>query len=199
MKRLLFTTLASCLMLASIVVAQTSESRRILAIIGPSIVKVTGSYPDGKTFTCTGFVIRPRQVMTAAHCIKDDKDKQLPVAVDGRPSTIVKVDEWLALLYSEDITKPPLVVAKDPMQIGDLTYAFGFGFDIPTILIRPVIWIIHSNKIFQDNITVDGMFIQGMSGGPLVDDKGRVVGVVQKSDTVMGMASGPGAIKAFLP
>ncbi len=209
MKRTLYAAVAAIILIGSTAVlakpdAPPIDIRALIDTVSPSIVMVTTARKDAEghpgTYVCTGVVVSSlmKQVLTAKHCVESE-GRMLPALADNLPTTLVKADDDLALLAVPDLDKPRLDTRKTRVAIGDLTYAFGFGYGLPTVLMRPIVWIVNYHQtVDQEDLVVDGPFVQGMSGGPVVDANGKLIGIVQKANDVLGFASGPGAIKAFL-
>lgn|SRR3990167_1283654 len=157
-----------------------------------SIVSIENE--DGR---CSGFVIDNDRdfVLTAAHC--DGKE----LYVDLSPAKIrakdVKND--LMVLFVEGIDRPALKLGNRP-KIGDdvASYGFGWGWE------RPLFRLAH---VSDDNtivpqieggpwIVVDADFIPGQSGGPIVNTKGEVVSIVQRTGGGLGLGVGSDVIAA---
>lgn len=164
-----------------------------------SLVRVThtGVLSKGQR-TCAGFVIDDVRghVLTAYHCLKDIKlDEKGEVLetrinpyfqVDGLPSYVVK--EWpdydYVIIALPILGKPSLDYRTKPVRKGLPVAALGFAYGLPTsTLLAGVVaapeadWGPHERLL-----TMDRHSIGGMSGGPMFDEEGRVVGVTQQTD-----------------
>lgn len=160
-----------------------------------SIVRITFPATDNEgnpqTHTCTGFVVDSARglAVTAAHCITDGEN-----FVDGEPTTVVRMKSDLALIRVPVMSKPPLRVRSDDPVLGEGIVSVGFGYGDLTVLSRGV-----AGYDSEDGyLYVDGPLIPGMSGGPILDARGEVVGVNQKSNSITGLACPPSEIRAFL-
>lgn len=164
-----------------------------------SLVRVTHTgvlQPGGHV--CAGFVIDAFRghVLTAYHCLKDIKKgengEELEVRinpyfqVDGIPSYVVK--EWpdydYVIVALPILGKPSLDYRSKPVRKGLAVASLGFAYGLPTsTLLAGVVaapeadWGPHGRLL-----TIDRHSIGGMSGGPMFDEEGRVVGVTQQTD-----------------
>ncbi len=177
------------------------KQNRIQKIIN-SMVMVTYTDTDGAEFVCSGFIVKapipktnavewPRAI-TARHCVLDLD----VVQVDGEDSIVLKRDDSFALLSVPSpisgINKVPLEIETKPLEYNQRVLSFGFGYGVMEVLERSV------SAWKGEAMAVDGPFIKGMSGGPLVNQDGKVVGLIQASDNIIGIASRQEEIKAFL-
>lgn len=207
MRKALLAAVAAIALIGSTAVATPEPApfsvKKLIEKVSPSIVRVTSEREfngEKGTYVCAGTVVHGLQhhVLTAEHCVSDN-GKLVPVDVDGVRATLLKVSADLVLLSVPDLDKPSIAFRKEHATMGEVTYAFGFGYGRPTVLMRPIIWLVtYHNNNDQEELVVDGPFINGMSGGPVVDADGNMLGVVQKSNPALGFASGPDIIKAFL-
>lgn len=166
----------------------TSPVDRVLQ----SIVKVTFKIDEGNYHLCTGFVVDSARgrVLTVRHCVED-----LPVVqVDGNDSTVMSTTESLALLAIPSMSKPALDIRNDTLPVGEPVQAFGFGWGEMFVFGRHVAAF---SKDGQD-VALDGPLAQGMSGGPVVDGNGKVVGINQGTNEVIGILCGQNEIRKFL-
>lgn len=153
---------------------------------------VTASEEPGQTGVCAGFVVNaPRgEAITARHCVPDDEDTLL--IVDGESSTIIKENQAFALVKVKEMSKPALDLRKDKPSLGEKVITFGYGYGLYTIFQRTVA------AYYNGDLLLDGPLAHGMSGGPAVDEQGRVVGINQMSDGVTASICGVGEIREFL-
>lgn len=172
------------LLLAVILAAPVCGARDLITHTFASIVRVEAIDAEGHTNTCTGFMVAPRQAITAAHCITSTDLK-----VDGQDATVIKRDGLFVLLTAGD--KPALKLARK-LKIQEEVTSFGFAWTDMHVLRRYV-------SGFKDgDFAIDGPLAPGMSGGPTVNQAGDVVGLNQGSNTVVGVLCGAGEIQAFL-
>ena len=147
-----------------------------------SVVRVVGGYSEG-----SGFFIAPDQIITNFHVIADEPSPKI-IFPDGKFATPTKIlgnkDADLALLFTEEhypnlvlplpdstafYENEPLVSAGYPLGTdltGKATVMKGNFVDFRKSKKDPVGYI-------QTNISL----VQGMSGGPLTDQCGKVVGI----------------------
>ncbi len=172
--------------------------------ITASIVRITGE-KDVETFfgtqhahyICTGFFIAEHRIMTAAHCIGDN------MTADGDKVTPLKVDHQtdLALLDAPFEYKPALSFQEDALSLYQEMngVGYGYGWTRPTVTFGRIILIDYSPESdLTAGMWVSAPFIGGMSGGPIVDNHGKVIGVVQRSTDESGYGVGVTIIRAFL-
>lgn len=137
---------------------------------------------------CTGFVVDIQTVITAKHCIPIvDGDE---VFVDGKLSRVVKSNDELALLRIEP-SKPPLDIRKEKANIGEYVWALGYAYGELAVYERNIA------GVYEGWVLTNGKFTDGMSGGPVVDEDGNVVGLIQASDTERGYISSAKDIREF--
>ena len=147
-----------------------------------SVVRVVGGYSEG-----TGFFITPDQVITNFHVIADEPSPKI-IFPDGHFTTPVKIigdkNVDLAVLYTKE--KYPHLVLPLPDQIrlrlDEPMMAAGYplGTDLTgkaTLLKGRFVDFRKSRKMPIGYIQTDISLVKGMSGGPLTDQCGNVMGI----------------------
>lgn len=178
--------------------------RKVVDRTMSSVVRITGTKdmdtmfgPMRASYVCTGFVINKHRVMTAAHCVGE------AMTADGIAVKVLKADETTDLaLLDVDTNKPALAFQDRPLERGDALTALGYGFGWTRILVLEVkVLLVDYTPPGTDlaaGMFVDGGYIGGMSGGPVVDANGKVVSIVQRSVEKAGYGVGTLMMKAFL-
>lgn len=155
----------------------------------PSVVKVRGRATScSRALEGTGFVVSPHRVMTNAHVVAGTDRVSIEVGNGSFDAEVVlyRPDTDLAILEVPALDAEALPLT-DGAQSGDDVIALGYPLDGPytasagrvreRIRLRgPDIY--DSQTVVRDVYTVRGKVQSGNSGGPLVDPRGEVVGVV---------------------
>jgi hypothetical protein len=147
-------------------------------------------------YGCSAFSIAPRKFLTAAHCMGDN------MVVDGHKAFMVAqdVNADLAIIVS-DYEKPALEMRTLPLALQEETVSLGYGYSwkYPTILHHLVMITNYSPYMeIMPGTWFSTAFIGGMSGGPVVDLHGQIVGVVQRGDYQVGYGVDSATIFKFL-
>ena len=129
----------------------------------------------------SGFAIGENCVVTNAHVITDEKNIQIKTySGDEHVAYLIKKDDTLdiALLGVEDIEFKPLKTAKiETVNIGDDVFAIGAPNSLAYTLTKGVVSAKERKVGDQSYIQTDAAINSGNSGGPLLDNEGRVIGV----------------------
>jgi S1-C subfamily serine protease len=149
---------------------------------------------------CTGFVSDDKQdfVVTAAHC--DGKE----IFADSMPAKVKLKDlkNDLMVLYVEGVDRPALRLAKHDPEVGAQVASYGWGYALNQPLFR-------ATHVSAQDMTVPGFeaaryfavdtaFVGGQSGGPVVNEAGEVVMIVQLGNDVAGWGVGAELIEEKL-
>ena len=143
----------------------------------------------------SGFVVAPGLVVTNRHVVLGDGGEVVPavkVALpDGGRETVlgrvlaVAADRDLALVEAPGLAAPPLQVRdEEPARSEDLMI---FGYPLPTAMgvsLKATRGVVTGAPSVEKNgmFTTDAAASPGNSGGPVVDDQGRVIGVLTAKD-----------------
>ncbi len=183
------------LVVSILLVAAVSVAAADWTAIVPSFKDSVVEIAIGERGACTGWVIDNNRdfVMTAAHC--DVENATLSLFADNMKAEVRAKDAKhdLMVLYVKDIDRPALKLAKNDPKVGDEVASFGYGFALE----RPLFRVTH---ISAADIAIeraryfvtDANFVPGMSGGPVFNQKGEVVMIVQMGSNV-GLGLGVGA------
>ena len=185
-----------------LLVATPTFAQPLATRLSRSVVMV-----EHKGGICTGFVVHSQKrnkdgesvdyVLTAAHC--DGAE----LYADQMPAVIIHKDEKKDLMVLEvhDTDRPPLYVAKDNPAMGQLVMSYGYGYGLE----RPMLRVSHiaddDTYIPEDGIggplmATDAAFVGGQSGGPVVNEAGEVVMMVQRGSSVVGLGVGAEVIRS---
>ncbi|MGW5076438.1 acid resistance serine protease MarP [Rhodococcus sp. NPDC004095] len=162
----------------------------LAARLQPSVLRVRGVAPScQRALEGSGFVVAPERVMTNAHVVAGTSQ----VVVDGADgpldATVVLFDPKVdvAVLDVPGLDAEALQFAPEPAESGSdalvLGYPGGGPFTASAARIRETLDlsgpdIYRASDVTREVYTVRGSIRQGNSGGPLVDDQGRVLGLV---------------------
>lgn len=143
---------------------------------------------------CTAFSIneRERLYMTALHCVHFPEGSGLESEepwIDGSPVEIVFVAEDKDVAIVRAVKRRlPLALSRDRIRKGQEVAAYGFGNGWPVASVRA--GIIQTLIVFQgaDYVVLDNALIGGMSGGPTVDRRSRVIAVNVQSNNNTGLS-----------
>lgn len=169
--------------------------------VSASVLRITGEAEDmfggAVRYTCTGFAIAPKQVMTAAHCVGTH------MQADGSNVLPIWADKYfdLAVLADEKLTKPALELREAPVDRFEALTAIGYGYGWTRLTVLQERVILVNYAVVGDaakGLVVQGGYIGGMSGGPVVDADGKVVSVVQRGNAQIGYGVGTLLMRAFL-
>jgi len=170
--------------------------------VSASVVRITGVEKSedgepGRDMVCTGEVIGHNRVLTAGHCVG------LRMLADGEKAVVLKTDDLydLALLGTETHKKPAIVFRDINVSRFEQLTAIGYAWGINklTVLdVRAFLVDLAPTKRMAPGIIVQGGYVGGMSGGPVVDQKGQQVGIVQQSNDGVGYGVGIQIIRVFL-
>lgn len=141
----------------------------------------------------SGFVLPGGVVVTNRHVV--DQPREVTVNTwDGRSFDVdvrgVAVDSDLAVLQLDrDVDLPVAELRETPVEVGESVIAVGYpGGGPATVSSGEVVSLVEAELLDEpaDVIRVDAAIRQGNSGGPLLDDEGRVIGVVFALDINSG-------------
>jgi WD40 repeat protein len=135
--------------------------------------------------TATAFAVHPDgYLLTAAHVVRGAQKVGVAIAGSRHDATVIGVDEKrdLALLQVKARGLPVLPLGdSDAVQVGEEVRAFGFplasALGDTVKVTRGTISGTHTkdaHEVFQ----IDAAVNPGNSGGPLVNEKGEVIGIV---------------------
>ena len=188
MKRLIATVVAAIFCLTPLSILGASKWTPIADKLAESVVFIelfAGTQAQG---SCTGFIIDSAKhlILTAAHC---DAEK---ILANGTVTYKMFKDERkdLLVLRASNIEGPELVLAPNGPERGDEVASMGYGFGLEDPMFR----IAHISNVRMDIegisgpfAMIDAGFVPGQSGGPVVNDKGEVVMIVQRGNDSLGL------------
>ncbi len=166
----------------SLVPIQAHSLAPVLGKVRDSVVQV-----ESETSWCSGFVVGLTRVISAIHCIENGEE----FLVDGKVARIVKKDENFVLFDVGVQDWRPLPLARS-YQHGEEVVSLGWRAGLLLIYGR------HIATFYEDVIQLDGPITPGMSGGPVVNMAGEVVGLNQGTTTDRGFISPVQMIRKFL-
>lgn len=158
----------------------------------PAVVRVFVKEGNGPRAIGSGVVFRQRgkvaYVLTAAHVIRDRIKNGVTVWTGKQlyQATVLACNEtWdVAILRIADPKIKPLILADNPPRPGDSVECSGLGQNGTFRYFQgPVTQYVSPGKQHPfEWIEVRAVVRQGDSGGPIVNKKGRIVGLITGSD-----------------
>jgi hypothetical protein len=152
-----------------------------------AVVTVESGVGSGSAF----YVSRAGHLLTNYHVVADAKFVRIKLS-DGRSvvGEVLRSDKVrdVALLQTDPISFDALALRTDAPQVGDEVFALGspFGAALSGSVSRGVLSarrVLESVPFLQSDVAIN----PGSSGGPLLDAKGRVVGIAQLGSTSAGV------------
>lgn len=157
-----------------------------------AVVTVESGVSSGSAF----YISRTGHLLTNYHVVADAKFVRIKLS-DGRSlvGEVLRSDKErdVALVQTDPISFEALGLRADAPQVGDEVFALGspFGATLSGSLTRGVLSarrVLESVPFLQSDVAIN----PGSSGGPLLDAKGRVVGIAQ-------LRSDSAGINLFIP
>lgn len=183
----------------------------------PAIVQIRVAVQDTKGTPAqsfgsrgSGFIIDAHgYILTAQHVIDKAKEIEIRLADSQRlPAQIVAADSQIdvAILKIHAERELPILALgdSDSIRVGDLAVVFGYPFGRESSMNLGI--ISRSGRSYPDSasyefIQTDAGAYPGGSGGPLVNSRGHVIGMITMAAERgnMGFATPINAIKRILP
>lgn len=162
----------------------------VVAATRPSVVKIRGVAPGcQKVLEGTGFVAAPDRVISNAHVVAGSES--VTVDADGQTydAFVVSYDPKtdISILDVPNLPSAALPFVDTPATTGTdavvMGYPGGGDFVATPARVREVIElsgpdIYRTTTVEREVYTIRGSVRQGNSGGPMIDQEGRVLGVV---------------------
>ena len=128
----------------------------------------------------SGFSVRDNLIITNAHVVESNEYVSVKLydgsSIMGR---VIKsdADKDLALIEINSLIKP-LEFAENGGSIGQEVYAVGAPRDMPFTMTKGIISALDRQIGQNSYIQLDASVNNGNSGGPLIDDDGKVLGII---------------------
>ena len=153
---------------------------RVARQVTPAVVSVTTEFGAG-----SGVIIRADGViLTNAHVVGDSREVQIELANGGRLTGRVlggdpSID--IAVVDVEGADLPTAALGNsDALQVGQTAIAIGNPLALQRTVTRGIVSALNRNQDqigLDELIQTDAAINPGNSGGPLLDSRGRVVGI----------------------
>ena len=162
----------------------------VAAVVGPSVVTITADVRGGRAVGTGVIVSSDGEILTNAHVVDGATQIRVRLAGETEPTEarLLASDTGndLALLSIDDSGLPPVAFAPTAeVSLGDEVVAIGFALDLdgePSVTLG-IVSALDRTIITQGGGALDGLIqtdaaiSSGNSGGPLVDARGRIVGI----------------------
>jgi S1-C subfamily serine protease len=155
----------------------------------PSIVKLLGSAPScSRRLEGSGFVFSPEHVMTNAHVVAGVRSLDVIDGDERRSGRVVLYNPRrdVAVVYVPGMTTPPLRFTG-PVQAGTSGVVAGFPLNGPFNAVPARVRgeqrvrgpdIYNEHTVTRQVYALRSQVRSGNSGGPLLSNSGRVIGVI---------------------
>ncbi len=128
----------------------------------------------------SGFAIDDKLIITNAHVVGENKKVRV-ICYSGKKisGTVVKYDAQkdLALIMVES-ELIPVEVSKKKAKIGQEVYAIGAPKDMPFTMTKGIVSALNREIDNNRYIQIDASVNSGNSGGPLLSEEGKLLGVI---------------------
>ncbi len=133
----------------------------------------------------SGFYVSPNVVVTNAHVV-DGAANVVVLGVGSAEAVLTRKvnrspEHDLALLWTDSTVGAPLAMSFDPPQVGQRVYAIGSPQGLEGTVSQGVVSAVR--PFAGGLLQIDAAISQGSSGGPLLDEDARCVGVVVAKHT----------------
>lgn len=157
------------------------SARQVVDKVMPSVVLVVTQDNRGETISQgSGFVYKPGLVVTNLHVLKRASRayiRSVGKEINYKVAKVVAIDARhdLCILQVDEKVLPPVVInAKSNPAIGDEVFAFGNPKGLEGTVSKGIISSIRSDL---ELLQIDAAISPGSSGGPVVDDRGELIGI----------------------
>lgn len=128
----------------------------------------------------SGFAVDENTIITNAHVV--DYFTTVSVKLYNNKlcsGKVIKNDKNidLALIKVEEPLTPLTLRSEDSISIGEEVYAIGAPKDIPYTMTKGIISAKNRKIADYEYIQIDASINEGNSGGPLIDENGKVIGI----------------------
>lgn len=165
-------------------------------------IEVPNPTDEKQVFFCTGTIVGVIRAVTADHCVIPEHQV---IFVNGVPGARVikrQVDgeayDGLILLEIPAGTGPIIKLAPQEPRVGDPVVTFGnVDRSGNRVALRRSVagyGVGGGEKI----MAIDGALVHGMSGGPVINERGELVGINQSVASGIGLATRLKEIREFL-
>lgn len=157
----------------------------IFELISPSVVEITTDSSSGGGIGTGFFCDDKGTVITNYHVIRDRQKAWITLS-DGRTYSVTSVlgydaDRDLAVLATGCTQSIPLTFRASSVKTGEKVYAIGSSRGLTASFSDGIVSAVDRNVYGNVYIQTTAPVSNGNSGGPLVDAKGEVVGVICSS------------------
>lgn len=162
------------LLILLLVASPVSAEWLLPPVIDKQVLRLRAADANGDGGTCSSAKITLQYAVTAAHCVEGT---DVALTVDGKDAKVVKVNRLLdlAVVKFSAIPGAPMPLAPKTPGRGAEIAAVGFAFGSKDL--RMQFGHIAAPRDEDGYILLNIDLIFGDSGGPIVDTKGRLVGV----------------------
>lgn len=164
---------------------ETLTAEKIYEKVSPSVVEVTGTSASF-TSTGTGFFYDDKgTVITNYHVIEKCTSAKITLS-NGESYTVNNVlgyseSKDIAILSTSCTNSVPLKIRTTAVKTGETVYAIGSSLGLTGSLSNGIVSSAEREVEGQTFIQTTAPISSGNSGGPLLDSKGRVIGITTAS------------------